>query len=87
MNFSSGQFVAEWHAGPQLPRAFCEEDSGKTAGHRGTKRMEKSAVVVGGTLFNSREQDCHSSAALQAPTGIMKLKLALHVPEQNEAFV
>lgn len=87
LNFSSGQLVAEWHAGPQLQRAFREEDSGESAGERGPKRMEQSAVVVGGTVFNSRGQDRHPSAALQAPTGIMKVKLALHAPEQNKAFV
>lgn len=80
---SPGQFVAERHAGPQLQRALREEDSGKTAGGGSVERMDKPAVVVGGKRLNSREQNCHSSAPLQAPPGF--LKRPMHVPESKTA--
>lgn len=37
--------------------------------------MEEPPVVVGRGFFNSREQNCNSSAALQTPTGILKLNV------------
>lgn len=76
---SPGQFVAEWYAGPQLQRALREEDSGKTASGGSVERMDKPAVMVGGKHLDSRKQDGHSSAPLQAPPGF--LKRPMHVPE------
>ena len=61
---SSGECVAEWHAGPQLWRALCEEDSGKAAGGRGAEKVEQSAAVVGRTVFHSRKQNRYSLTAL-----------------------
>lgn len=64
-----GELVAERHAGPHLPGALREEDSGEAAGRRGAESVEEPAVVVGGRRLHPREQDCHSGAPLQTAAG------------------